>query len=603
MTSKEGFIVNGKVLFELSWEICNKVGGIYSVITSKAALINSYYDEYYCIGPYFKERAEEDFSEEEWPEKFRDTFLELEKEGVRVHYGTWIIKGEPKAILLEFNGILWRKDELKKEYWEHNRIDSFGVGWDFEEPMLFSYAAAILLLKLEGKNVLPVDKTILHVHEWMTGFAVLELKRRNSKISTVFTTHATILGRSFSSSQQNFYVSLGNFNPEDKARELGINAKFSAERATANNCDIFTTVSEITAHESEIILGRKPEVLVLNGLDMGLFPSMEGASIKHVTSREFLREMISYTFFPYYEFDLSKNIMFFLAGRYEFENKGIDIFIQALGRLNDKLKEMNSERTITVFFFMAMGNLGVKMQLLENKSYYRHISNFVHRESHNLLRKMVNDFISKGKLSENLFNKEFVQELKKDAIRFKREGSPVLCTHKMHEPEEHNKIISTFRSERLNNMSEDKVKVILIPAYLDGNDALLNLEFYDVIAGCHLGVFPSYYEPWGYTPLEAGALGVPAITTDLAGFGRFIKPVSETFEGGLKGIYILHREGKAKHEVIDELFKLLYDYSMLEHSDRVKNKLKAKELADLADWNVLIKNYFDAHNLALKKEK
>ena len=593
--------VSAETIFEISWEVCNKVGGIYSVITSKAALTRNIYKNYFCVGPYFKKKADEEFSEEVPPEKFVDAFKEAEKEGVKVHYGTWDIKGEPKTLLIEFDGIAWQKNELKKRFWDEFGIDSLFAGWEFEEPMLFSCAVALVLRKMEMVGCFKTRKTVIHVHEWMTGFTIMRLKQLESSLSTVFTTHATILGRSISSNSQNLYDILGKFNPYEKAREIGVIDKFTAERAAANSATVFTTVSEITASEADIILGRMPDVILLNGLDMEKFPSTEEAAIRHVTSRKMLREMIAYTFFPYYKFELEKNLMYYIAGRYEFQNKGIDIFIEALGKMNRELQRTNSERTVTAFFFIAMPNNGVKMELLENKNFYRHLSNYVHRESESLLTKLVNDFISKGGSTDGLFSKEFMQEVRKDVLRFKRLGNPVVCTHKLHEPEENNAIVKAFREHGLNNTEQDKVKVLLVPAYLDGDDSIFNLEFYDIIAGCHFGVFPSYYEPWGYTPLESGALAVPALTTNLAGFGRFIKPVSDSFHDMKKGIYILNRKSRTKHECVSELLEILYGFAMLKHSDRVENKLKAKELALMADWKVLIKNYVDAHNKALSR--
>lgn len=587
-------------LFEISWEVCNKVGGIYSVISTKAALIKEQYKNYTLIGPYIERKSQEYFQEEKTPKEYQEVFEELEKEGIKSHYGTWLIKGEPKTILLEFEALKKDKDHLKKEFWETHKVDSLYSQWEFEEPMLLSCAAALLLKKLEDKNKIKAEKTILHAHEWMTGFTILKLKNLNSKIKTVFTTHATMLGRSIAGSNQDLYGLLGKFDPEQKAKELGVIDKHTAEKAAAQTTTIFTTVSEITGREAEHILGRKPEVLVLNGLDLGQFPSIEETSIKHVTSREQIREFLAYTFFPYYKFDLKHNLSFFLASRYEFENKGIDMFIQALGMLNTELKKTKNERTISAFFFIAVPNNGAKTELLENKNYYRHIKNYVHGKSNDIMSNIIYEFMSKGELSEAPLDKDFLREMHRDILRFKRTGTPVLCTHKLNASEEQDQIINAFREAGLNNLKEDKVKVILFPAYLNGNDTLFNMEFYDLIAGCHLGVFPSYYEPWGYTPLESAALGVPSVTSDLTGFGRFIdKQKNKEIEE--QGIYIIPRDKTKKEVSVNELYEVFKKFALMEHEERVENKIQAKELARLADWRTLINNYIDAHNLALKK--
>jgi glycogen synthase len=597
--------VLSETLFEISWEVCNKVGGIYSVITSKSSLISGYYPEYYCIGPYFKEKADEEFQEKEAPEKIKRVIEELKKHHIICHYGTWLIAGEPKTFLLEFSSLVTDKDHIKKELWDKYKIDSLFSRWDFEEPMLFSFAAAMLIKKLEDTSFFNAEKSILQSHEWMTGFTILKLKDLDSKIKSVFTTHATMLGRSMCSTNQDLYAMLGKFDPYQKAKELGVIDKFTAEKASALNATIFTTVSEITSREAEFILGRKPEVLVLNGFNLEDFPSIEETSIKHVTSREVLREFLTYSFFPYYKFDVTRNLMFCIAGRYEFENKGIDMYISALGMLNNELKKTETDRTITAFMFIAVPNNGVKTELLENKNYFKHIKSYVESKSKEITSHIITEFISGDAYAgEDILSKEFVQEMRRDVIRFKRKGAPILCTHKLEMPEEQQRIIIACREAGLNNAIEDKVKIILFPSYLNGTDSLLNLDFYDAIAGCHLAIFPSYYEPWGYTPLESAALGVPTITTDLAGFGRFIKEKTNFMTTECRGIYIVERDGKTKTESTYQLFELMKKFSSMDHSERVDNKVRAKELSHLADWKHLVKNYVEAYNLAiLSKEK
>jgi len=485
--------------------------------------------------------------------------------------------------------------------WDDFRIDSLHAQWEFEEPLLFSYAAALMLKKFEESNAFNFEKTILQSHEWMTGFSFLKLKSLGSKIKSVFTTHATMLGRSISGSNQDLYGMLGHFDPYQKAAELGVMDKFTAERAAAQMATIFTTVSEITAREAEFILGRKAEVLVLNGLNTDEFPSIEETSIKHVTSRDVLREFLTYSFFPYYKFDVTKNLMFYIACRYEFENKGVDLYINALGILNEELKKTESDRTITAFLFIAVPNGGVKAEILENKNYYKHIKTYVQSNSNEIMSHIINDFISGEGEGEDVLSKEFIQELRRDVLHFRRKGSPIMCTHRLNGPEEQDRILNACRAVGLNNTKEDKVKIVLFPAYLSGTDALLNLDFFDVVAGCHLAVFPSYYEPWGYTPLESAALGVPTVTTDLAGFGRFIKEKTEFIKTEAKGIYIVDRDGHSKQDSTYQLFEIMRKFATMEHSERVDNKVRAKELSHLADWRHLVKNYIEAYNLAILK--
>ncbi len=585
-------------VFELSWEVCNKVGGIYTVIMSKAVLMQDYYKDYFTIGPYFKGKAEADFEEQPVPPKIKKVFDDLARQGVHCYYGRWQIKGEPISILIDYRSLVTQKNELKRWFWDNFKIDSLRSGWDFDEPLLWSWASGMLIEKLQ-KEVFSDKKIITHHHEWLAGLGLLYLKGKNVPVKTVFTTHATMLGRALAARGVDLYKELESLNPEAESYKVGVQDKFLTERACAQEADVFTTVSEITAIEAKKILGREPEVLVLNGLDVARFPTIEETSIKHVTSRDQLREFLTYYFHPYYRnFRLEHNIMFCIFGRYEFKNKGLDVFIEALGKLNKKLQEEGSKRTVTAFFWIPNMTYGVKTELLENKNYYRHIKSYVEWHSKEIIGKIIRDFItSEDPTKESIYTKEFMHAMKKDVLHFKRTGNPSLVTHNLKD-ESHDLIISNLLAQGLENNEDDKVKAVVYPCYLDGDDSLANLPYYEAMAGTHLAVFPSYYEPWGYTPLEAAAMGVPAVTTDLAGFGRFIKP--KLLEES-PGMFVLERFGKTHEEEVKQLFQILYDFTKLDHAERVQNKINAKQLSQLADWAHLVKNYIRAHNMALEK--
>lgn len=588
---------NADILFEVSWEVCNKVGGIYTVVKSKANLMNNNYKNYFLIGPYFQDKAKVDFEERNAPDDLKLVIEKLEKEGIKCHYGIWNITGEPTTLLIDFSKIIDKKNKIKEKLWEDYKIDSIASEWSFEEPVIWSYAVARLLIEIgAGKKG---RKIVAHFHEWMAGSALLHLKKKGVKIATVFTTHATMLGRAIAGSGQDLYGMLDNMDVEKEAYNNNVQDKYLTEKACAQNADVFTTVSEITAIEAKKILGREPEVLVLNGLDIAKFPTMEEVSIKHVTCREKIREFLTFDFFPHYAFDLNHTLVMFVVGRYELKNKGLDIFIKALGRLNERLKKDAVKRTAAVFFWIPQETKGVKTELLENKNFFRHIKNYVHFNADDILSHIVYDFVSgRDILKDHLFTKDFLHQVKKDVMQFKRKGNPSMVTHNIND-ENNDPIIKGLLECGLDNREDDRVKTILYPVYLDGNDGLINLPYYDAMAGCHLGVFPSYYEPWGYTPLESAALGVPAITSDLAGFGRFIQTKIKHNMGD--GIFVLKRFGKSEEEVISNFTDLLYEFCKRDKYARIENKLHAKELSSLADWKLFIENYIKAHNLALER--
>ncbi|MEM4637430.1 MAG: glycogen/starch synthase [Candidatus Woesearchaeota archaeon] len=579
-------------LFEVSWEVCNKVGGIHTVINTKCSEITGYYKKYILIGPYFEHSAKVEFIQLEPSPEIKKIFEELKNYGIICYYGRWLEnKSRPETILIDANGFMYKKNEIKGKFWEYYGIDSIRAGWDFEEPSIWSYAAGMLIERMQN---ICNGKIVAHFHEWLSGFGLLYLKKYCSSIATVFTTHATILGRTLSSKGVNIYDNIDSIDVTFEIYRNNIEAKHLTEKASALNSDVFTTVSEITAIESEKFLGRKPEFLLINGLDLEKFPSFEEISIKHITSRDKIREFLTYYFFPYYVFDINNNLVAYTIGRYEYRNKGYDIIIKALGLLNDRLKRGVSNKTLSMIFWVPMQHYGVRLDVLENKNYYMHIKNHILSNGPDILKRIIYDFISKKDDINNLFTESFINDLKREIVTFSRKGTPPFSTHNINDNE---LIVSDLKNNGLLNRKEDCVKVIIEPVYLDGMDGFIDLSHYDVMVGCHLGLFPSCYEPWGYTPLESASLGVPSVTTDLSGFGRFIK--NKNPEN--KGIMVLDRHGRSYDESANSLAEMLWNFVNMSHSERINCKLTAKNLSKYADWNKLIENYILAHNYALEK--
>jgi len=577
-------------LFELSWEVCNKVGGIYTVITSKADLISKNHENYFLIGPYFENQAKFEFKESLPPQSFRKAFSELETEGIKCHYGNWLIKGNPKVILIDFKNFVNKKNEIKKDLWDKFKVDSLFSQWDFEEPVIWSTAAGKLIELLQKSK-----KVIIHCHEWLAGAALLYLKNKN--IPSIFTTHATMLGRALAGSGYDLYDNLENLNPDLEAKNRGVIDKHSLEKAAASNAHVFTTVSEITSMEAEKILGRKADILTLNGLDIDKFPSFEITSIEHQKNREVIREFISYYFFPHYYFNLQETLNFFIVGRYEFKNKGIDVFIKSLGKLNKLMKDENSEKTVVVFLWIPTQVESAKLKVAKNKTNYHLIKHFIEQNSSLFNRRIIENMFKQEDENFNmLFDEDFYHDIRKLKLNFIKEGDPPVITHNI--PNESNDpTIKSLLENGLDNKKDDRVKIIFYPVYLTGVDGLLDLEYYDCISGCHLGLFPSYYEPWGYTPLETAALGVPALTTDLGGFGRFLMSKNEENSG----VFVLKRLKKSEEEIVNEFTSILYNFTKLDQKGRVDQKLKAKRISNLADWKEFIKFYFQAYELALRR--
>jgi len=585
------------ILLEVSWEVCNKVGGIYTVVMSKAGkMVEIYGDDYYMIGPYFASKATGHFQEEIPNELCKQPFEELKKLGIICHYGKWLIEGSPNAILIDFENYRHRTDEIKKELWDWYKIDSLRAPSDYNWPLVWAYAAGMLIERLSGFSA---DKKIVaHFHEWLSGAGILYIKKKNAKVATVFTTHATVLGRTLASSNVELYSIWDKINPDQEVYKYSVEAKHLIEKNSAAFADVFTTVSEITGMEAQYLLKKKPDVLLPNGLDISKFPSFEEVIIKHRIQRDRIREFMLYYFFPYYTFDPKETLIYFLAGRYEFHDKGIDMYIKALGKLNEKMKQAKTKKNIVAFIWVPANFRNIKPEILENKTLFQDIKDALEETIGDVEKNIIYSFVSGKKISnDTLFEDDFLTEMKIRIARFVKKGSPPIATHDLYS--ENDEILRAISAANLKNDESDRVKIIFYPIYLSGADGLLNLNYYEAMQGSHLGSFPSYYEPWGYTPLEAGALGVSSVTTDLAGFGRYF--CSECEQSDSPGIYVLKRLNKNDDDVVKQLVDVMFRFANFSKEERIANKLQARKTASMADWKSFVKNYIAAHDLAVDK--
>jgi glycogen(starch) synthase len=589
------------MLFEASWEVCNKVGGIYTVLSSKSKQIQKHYKNKYClIGPYFEESSRINFKEESIPEKYKVAFEELKAMGIVCHLGKWLIEGDPYVILIDFKGYWPHIDEIKKDLWDNFQIDSLNSPYDFNEPVLWSYTVGIVMEKIRKMNA--DEKMIFHAHEWLTGASILYIKKNKLDIPTTFTTHATILGRCIAGNGQELYSILDKINPEEEAKKCGIVAKFSLEKASANAADVFTTVSQVTALEAKAFLGREVDMVLPNGLDMSEFPSFEEVTQKHNLYRNRLREFALYYFFPYYSFDLQESLFFFTASRYEFHNKGIDVFIESLGKLNEKMKKEKHKKTVITFFFVPGGVNAIRPEIISAREAFYDIKESLSEEEGNTKENILYAMTSEKPLTEKcIFKGDFLRNMERKLLRLKafQGKSAPLSTHYLCD-EGNDAIMNAFRQAGLENREEDRVKVIFYPIYLSGVDGLCDLDYYQCIQASHLGVFPSYYEPWGYTPLEAAAMGVPAITSNLSGFGKYF--YNELNRDKVPGIRVIDMENKPRTEIVAALLKSLDRFTNFDRKERIDNKIRARKIAFMADWENFALHYIEAENLSMEND-
>jgi phosphorylase/glycogen(starch) synthase len=525
-------------LFEVSWEVCNKVGGIYTVIVSKLPEATKAFGERYIVlGPDLKTNPDfEETDEDCW---------NLIREGVAIkeipcRFGRWKVPGRPKAILVGF-GKKYNQDQLLYRIWEEHGVDSVAGGWDYIEPVMFSYAVSEVIETIYNLVVRPQGwRAVAQFHEWMTGAGLLSLKKKAPEIGTVFTTHATMLGRTLASSGMDIYSTMEHISPQREASAHNITAKCSMETASAREADCFTTVSEITASEAKSFLGREPDIVTPNGLDIENIPDLAADRIEALRSREKL--LAAAARFLGREVSPDAKIMM-ISGRGEFHNKGIDLFLEALGRLN---AEMGPGETIVAYLFVLSGYT------------------------------------------------DLIPSLKSDEIR-PDPANPPISTHRL-QNEAFDPILQACERLGLKNFPQNRVQVIFVPTYLNGHDGLLNMPYFEAVAGCDLGVFPSYYEPWGYTPLESAAYAVPTLTTDQAGFGLWTQHVA----GECSGIIMLNRKGRAPEVITEELRKIFRGFLGVDTEALQCMRVNARSVAARANWREFFLKYEEAYTRALE---
>ena len=536
-------------IFESSWEVCNKVGGIYTVLSTRAkTLQDSMKDHIIFIGPdFWKEKESPYFKEDK--SLFALWQWEAKEDGLAVRVGRWTIPGEPIAILVDFNPFFEKKDEIYTALWENYGVDSLHAYGDYDEASMFSYAAALVVESFYNHKLDPQQKVIYHANEWMCGLGALYINSKLPQIGTIFTTHATSIGRSIAGNQKPLYDYLFAYNGDQMAGELNMQSKHSIEKQTALHVDCFTTVSDITANECKELLDKPVDVVLPNGFDNSFVPKAATFTRKRRAARRRLLQIANALLGEQLD---DETLIVSTSGRYEFRNKGIDVFVEAMNRL---LRDRDLKKKV-VAFIEVPGWVGEPRKDL--------------------------------------------QERLKNGGQYDTPLEIPQITHWLHNMS-HDNVLGMMKYYDMHNRKDDKVKVIFLPCYLDGKDGIVDMTYYDVVLGNDLCIYPSYYEPWGYTPLEAVAFKVPCITTDLAGFGLWANKEfghNGEIEDGVK---VIHRTDYNYSEVADTIKDTVAKFSTMTDKQIESCRKAAGDLSKKALWSEFIKYYDEAYDIALRK--
>ncbi|MFH1448588.1 MAG: glycogen/starch synthase [Candidatus Micrarchaeota archaeon] len=598
-------------VFEVSSEAGRKIGGIYTVLRSKSAYMKKKYKDNYILFGYYDELCENrgDFLPEEIPKEFKDVFTELRGEGITCKYGRWtkgnnvrIIHVDSKKFgekLMNYEGDYgaekWDKQSNYVKYflWKNYGVDSLSCQWDFTEYVTWAYAVGIVIKQIMLAPSMKNKKVVVGCHEWLAGTTLLYCKMKGVPVKTLFTTHATTLGRSIAMSGRNLtleaYNNRGQVIDQSEAQTFKVQSKHLLEVACAKNTDVFTTVSETVAVECEYILGKKPDVITLNGFNFGHFEvkRKKDKLVKYV--RKEMMEFLESYFVPYYAQSYKDAIVIYVSGRYEYVNKGFDVYIYALGKLNRMLK--GGKRRIFAFIFAPSGITGPKPHVVSNYLLFDKIREMMDKVD--VERSPINLHESirgvKGDIGMNL---------RTMAKSFKRVGEnpPITCFDLKYQ-EDDDVIIKACKDNGLTNKPEDPVKIIYYPTYLSAADGLLSMSYYDLTGGTDIGIFPSRYEPYGLTPVEAGAKYNVAITSDSTGFGQFIKDKLKK-KSGIKVIKMLDA---SFDQTTDELADILKEIYYMKPKQFEELKEDAFKSLNVVDWSRMMELYYKAYELAESK--
>ncbi len=586
------------LLFEVGWEVCWQLGGIYTVLRTKAAAMQQLWQDRYClIGPYNPHTAAVEFEEQPTEGYIRQTLDRLRDMGIACHYGRWLVAGRPRVILLDYRAHFDSLDVDKYLLWKDHGIGTQPNDGEVNEVVAFGFTVTEFFRHLT--QVVPERRILAHFHEWMGGVAVPRIAHLQLPVATVFTTHATLLGRYLAGDNPDFYQNLQWINPEAEAQRYGIYPRYQIERAAAHAATVFTTVSEVTAAEARQLLGRDADAILPNGLNIQRFSALHEFQNMHRRYKEKIHEFVMGHFFPSYSFDLDRTLYLFTSGRYEYRNKGMDLFIEALHRVNQRLKGQADAPTIVAFIITRAQTRNINVGVLQNQSMFDDLRNTCQDIKEGMGRRL---FLAaaNGRLPqyEELLTDDASVRLKRVMQAWRSGRQPSIVTHDMGD-DANDPVLKHLRYRQLFNAPDDAVKMVFHPDFISATSPLLSLDYEQFVRGCHMGIFPSYYEPWGYTPMECVALGIPAVTTDLSGFGAYVqKHIPESSE---QGICILNRGTAGFDEAVESLVAYLMNFVRMNRRQRIELRNKVERLSELFDWSALIDHYTEAHDMALER--
>ncbi len=595
-------MIENTLLTEIAWEACNQVGGIYTVLRSKVPTMVQKFGGNYClIGPYIDVNVATEFEEiTDIDDPFSKAVSKMREQGFDAYYGKWLVTGRPNIVLFNPYSVFDKLGDIKYELWEHHHIDTPDDKL-VNQVIAFGFLTKVFL-QLLAEHKHRNQNIIAHFHEWMAATPIPEIRKSKIPIFITFTTHATLLGRYLAMNDPEFYNHLPFFDWIKEAKNFNIEAQVRIERAAAHGSHVFTTVSEVTAIECQYLLDREPDVVTPNGINIERFHVLHEFQNLHEKYKDKIHQFVMAHFFSSYTFDLDNTLYFFTSGRFEFRNKGFGLTLEALARLNHMMKKEQIDKTVVMFFITRQPYHSINPGVLQSRAVMEEL-----RQTCQSIEQQVGERLFKDAASipDNKLPdlKEYVDDYWR--LRFRRtlqswksDRLPPVITHNLVNDTD-DPILMFLRSANLVNNASDKVKVVYHPDFIVPTNPLWGIEYDQFTRGCNLGIFPSYYEPWGYTPLESIARGVPAVTSNLSGFGDFV--VQNINNPEEKGIVVIDKIKNTFHESAQELAYELFEFVKQNRRERVEMRNKSEAASVSFDWELLTKYYDKAYLLTIQR--
>ena len=535
-------------LFESSWEVCNKVGGIYTVLSTKAHTLQQMFnDKVVFIGPdvWGKTNAPDFIEDDTLFADWRQHAKTIDK--LKMKVGRWNVPGTPPVILVDFKPFFSDRDAFFYSMWENFRVDSMHAYGDYDESCIFAYAVGKVIESFYNFYNLSDKKVTALFNEWMLGMGALYIKKQIPAIATLFTTHATSIGRSIAGNNKALYAYMDGYNGDQMAKELNMEAKHSLEKQTALHVDCFTTVSDITARECKQLLDKAPDIVTPNGFEPNFVPEGKEYTKKRAEARKTLinvaEKLLGCPISP-------DALLVSTSGRYEYRNKGIDVFIEAMNRVRNSGE---LQREVVAFLMVPAWVRDARADLKE--------------------------VIEKNIQTTSPMQMPFI-------------------THWLNLMDQ-DKVLNYISHAGFTNQASEKLKIIFVPCYLDGRDGIFNKPYYDLLIGMDATVYPSYYEPWGYTPLESVAFGIPTVTTNLAGFGLWAEK-SVSGKNISEGVAVIERTDFNYFDVADAITASILSLVKKDKKEVEEIRKRCFKLAKQAEWSKFIVFYQKAFSDALE---